>query len=355
VTTDIHVQILKEADYQHWTQFVAASPDGSIYSLPEYLETLCRAAGGRFCVLAAYRGDEITGGIALYERDSRWGVFVSPRPLLFNNGFVLRSYDTKYPSEQTSRHLQALYAVGEALAALSYACLTVASRPSFIDARPLLAAGWTASLRYTYVVPLVDPGKLWSRVEQNLRRLVTRCEREGMVLAEDYDFDAFYHLHAGTMERKEQGTYLAEPAFRRYFETLRAANLCRLFHARLPGGQAVASQLVLLGPHPVCHVVAAATDAAFLRTGASAFLRWKSFEALSTMGFAGVDLTDAALNPVTHFKSQLGGDLQLFLQLDAPRSWRYRLGTGAGAAFRRTRAALASPARRLLQTRTARP
>jgi hypothetical protein len=72
------------------------------------------------------------------------------------------------------------------------------------------------------------------------------------------------------------------------------------------------------------------------------------------MGFTGADLTDAALNPVTHFKSQLGGDLHLFLQLDAPRTWLYHLGKGAGAAFRRTRAAVSSQAGRLLRRRAAR-
>jgi hypothetical protein len=49
------------------------------------------------------------------------------------------------------------------------------------------------------------------------------------------------------------------------------------------------------------------------------------------------DLTDAALNPVTHFKSQLGGDLEMTLLLDAPRSLAYRIGSGAKALLARVR------------------
>ena len=36
------------------------------------------------------------------------------------------------------------------------------------------------------------------------------------------------------------------------------------------------------------------------------------------MGYVANDLTDAALNPVAHFKSQLGGDLELCLILEKP-------------------------------------
>jgi hypothetical protein len=83
--------------------------------------------------------------------------------------------------------------------------------------------------------------------------------------------------------------------------------------------------LVLQGPLATCHAAAAATDGAHMQSGVSAFLRWKVFEALAQLGCRSLDLTDAALNPVTHFKSQLGGDLELTLQLEAPRSTAFRL------------------------------
>ncbi len=345
--TDIHVQELREADFDGWTQLVSQSPDGSVYSLPQYLDVLCRAAGGHFSVLAVRRGEELAGGVALYERDSRRGPYVLPRRLLYYNGIVLRRYETKYPSEQTARNLKTMSALAEALLRRGYAALTLNCRGSVLDARPFIASGWSATLQYTYVVPIRDLPLLWSRVEQNLRRLISRCEREGMTVVDDDDFDTFYRLHATTMALKEQGLYLPEPAFRRYFEALHAANLCRLYHARLPDGRKVASQLVLLGPSPITHSVAAAADPEFLRSGVSALLRWKVFESLSAMGFSGNDLTDASLNPVTHFKSQLGGDLQLFFGLEAPRTWRHRALDGAATLYRRTFGALETAARRV--------
>jgi hypothetical protein len=328
---------LPESRYDEWLKFVAASSEGSIYAVPQYLAALSRAEGGRFAVLGVRHGDELAGGVALYESDSRYGRYVSPRPLLYYNGVLLRRYETRYPSEQTSRHLKTLEVLESAVTQRGYARLTLASRSSLTDARIFLAAGWGVVPRYTYVVKIGDLGSLWNRVERNLRRLVKRCEREGMSFHDEGDFDSFFRLHASTMDRREHQQYLSEAAFRGFFQQLRAASLCRLFEARAQGGRVIASLLILLGPNPVCHVGAAATDGEFRRSGVSAFLRWKSFEALSALGYVAADLTDAALNPVTHFKSQLGGELEMTLLLDAPRSLAYRIGSGAKALLTRAR------------------
>jgi GNAT acetyltransferase-like protein len=348
VTKEAEAVVLAESDFGAWVRLVSESPDGSVYSLPEYLDVLCRAAGGRFHVLAVRHGGELVGGVALYERDSSFGPYVAPRRLLHYNGLVLRRFGTRYPSEQTARHLRAMAALAEALARRGYARATLSCQSSVLDVRALVAAGWTATPQYTYVVDIRDKERLWSRIEQNLRRLIRRCEREGIGVSEDDDFDAFYRLHEETMKRVGAERYLPAGAFHRYFDALRAAGLCRLFHARRPDGRVLASQLVLLGRGDLAHTVAAAADPELLQWGASAFLRWKAFVALAEAGFAGNDLTDASLNPVTHFKSQLGGDLRLGLSLDAPRAWRLRMGQEAATISRRALGIVGRVARRAM-------
>jgi hypothetical protein len=340
---------LEPAAYDEWDGFVAASPDGAIYATTAYLDALCAAGGGRFRVLAVRRGDELAGGVALYERESPFGTYVSPRLLLYYNGLVLRRYDTKYPSQQTSRDLETLTALAEALDRGRYGAVLLKNRETVRDVRPFLARGWTVRPSYSYVVPVGDPPALWTRMEQNLRRLVTRCEtRDGVRCVEDDDFDAFYRLHQITLGRKDVAAYLPRAAFAIYLTRLRGLGLARLFHARLPDGRAIASQLVLLGPHPVTHTVSAAGDPEFSKLGAQAFLRWKVFEALAVLGYRANDLTDATLNPVTHFKAQLGGDLAVSLVLEAPGTRAYRWGTALQAWPRRARGAVGRVARRLV-------
>lgn len=326
MVAQVTTRFLAQSEYPHWSSLVVDSPDGSIYSLPGYLDALCAATGGHYRVLVAERDGQIAGGIALYERASRVGTWVSPRLLLYYNGFVLMPHDTKYPSQRTSWQLQTLTALEGELRNLGFARLRIKSRPTLFDVRVFRAQGWMVEPGYSYVVPISDLAAAWERVDKNLRRLIGRCREQGLVMTMDDDFEVFHRLHLQTHERKGAATYLPLDAFRAFFDRLRGQGLCRLYHARLPDGRVIASQLVLLGPHPVSHTVCAAADAEFLNLGASAFLRWQVFEDLAHAGYEANDLTDAELNPVTHFKSQLGGELAMWLKIARPDALRWRLG-----------------------------
>ena len=346
--SDVTIAVLPETRYPEWNELVAGSAEGSIYNTPEYLDALCAAAGGRYRILVARQGDELAGGIALYERDSILGRYVAPRLLLYYNGIVLRRGATIYPSVETARRLKTLAALAEAIAAARYGHVELRNGGALTDARPFLARSWTAHPSYSYVVPIADLAAAWARVEQNLRRLVTRCAQHGLAFTDDDDFDSFFALHAATMERKDAAVYLPRPAFAAFVTRLLTQHLGRLFHVRTTDGRVVASQLVLLGAHPVCHTVSAAADPEFTKLGVSAFLRWKAFEALSALGYRANDLTDAALNPVTHFKSQLGGDLQVSFVLKSQPTRRYRWGSAAARAYWRARRVAGATVQRVL-------
>jgi hypothetical protein len=78
-----------------------------------------------------------------------------------------------------------------------------------------------------------------------------------------------------------------------------------------------------------------------METGAAPLLRWTAFRSLSALGHRANDLTDASLNPVTRFKSQLGGDLETTMVLTSPSRARIKLGRAAEAAYLRVRGAAA--------------
>jgi len=318
VKDPLSVRYLDAGFYPAWSRLVASSPQGMIYSTPEYLDVLCAAAGGRFRMLGALRGEELVGGVALYEASSPFGISVSNRLLLYFNSLVLREYDTRYPSQRTARQLEILACLEEFLSRTRYARLRLHNHWSLIELRPFIAHGWTVRPSYTYLVPLTDLKDLWSRIDKNLHRLIERCTQHQVTVSADDDFEALYRLHRETHDRKASPLYLPHAAFRRYFEGLKSQNLCGLFTARLPDGRAVASQLVLLGNHPASHTVCAGADPEFMNLGTTPFLRWRVFEELAKLGYVVNDLTDAALNPVTKFKSQLGGNLQMNLLLSRP-------------------------------------
>ncbi len=312
---ELTTRTLGETEFASWNEFVAEAPSGSLYARTEYLDALCSATGGRFHVLAVHQGEQLVGGIGLYEEASRHGTFVSSRLLLYYNGPVVRQHDTKYPSEQTARHLKVLTVLEGELQRAGYGSISLKPRSTLVDVRPFLARGWTASHGYSYAVPIADLEQAWSRIEQNLRRLIDRCGRADVTFTADDDFDSFFRLHSDTMDRVDFRVYLPEVAFRSFYLTT--------------------------------HTVSAGADPEHFKSGVSAFVRWKSFEYLSGLAYTGNDLTDASPNPMTHFKSQLGGALVPLVELHGPESARYRWGTrlttlagtgrhAAGALVRRT-------------------
>jgi hypothetical protein len=341
---DFEAVVLDESKYSTWNELAASAPAGSIYSNTDYLNALCEATGGRFRVLGIYRGGQLTGGIALYEEESRFGTVLSNRLLLYYNGILIAPAKSSYPSERTARELAALTLLQAKLAQAGYAHTVVHNRAPIMDVRPFVSCGWRAYPSYSYVMTFPDLKAAWARIEQNLRRLIGRCESGGVVLAEDDDFESFFRLHLETHKRKGAPLYLSERRFARYFERLHGLGLSKLFHARTPQGQSVATQLVLMNKHATTHTVCAAADKAFLSQGVSPFLRWKVCEHLAQSGFTANDLTDASLNDVTHFKSQLGGELVMNLVLTRPDKSTYRLHRG----LRQTKSGFASLVKKLL-------
>lgn len=343
--------ILPEARYDEWTRFVEQAPHGSIYSTPAYLRALSAVTGGRFRILAVEKGEEIVGGVGLYEESGRGGSRVSPRLLLYYNGPVLVGLDSRYPYRETSEHLKILGEMESWLRSAGYGRLLLKAPAGLGDVRAFTSRGWSARPTWTYVVPISDLDATWGRIEQNLRRLVKRAEKEGVVVTEDDDFDAFHRLHTSTMDRKDRQVYLDKERFRTWFGTLHGLGLATLLHARLPDGTAVATALLLLGNHPVAHTVSAAADAEYQALGTNPLLRWESFRRLHERGFQAVDLTDAALNPVTRFKGQLGGDLRMSIEVEAPPSLRFRTWQLGRRLYLRSRSAAGSVVRGLLGRR----
>ena len=306
--SDVVCRKLHPDEYPGWLKLLAESPQGSVYANPSYLEILCRATGGSFSLLGVFRGSELVAGLPLYEQPITGGRSVANRLLLYYSGIVLKPLSTRYPSKATSKYLDSLDAIADWLTSAKYARV-ILNHQGMIDARPFLVRQWTARPGYTYVVPIADLPSAWNRVDQNLRRLVDRCAESGVSFSDDDDFESFFALHLQTHERKGAPLYLPKEQFAKYFIEIRSSGLGKLYQARLADGRAVAGQIVLFGQAGRSYTVCAGADSEFLNLGTTPWLRWEAFKVLSAAGYTSNDLTDAALNEITRFKAQLGGDL----------------------------------------------
>ena len=218
MATEYNVKHLTESEYERWDEFVASSPDGSIYSTAKYLDAFCDITSAKFKILAVQKNEEIFGGVALYERRSRLGTFVSPRLFLYYNGLVLKDFETGYPSKRTGRQIEIMSLLEEHLSSSKYARLSLNNRSTIRDSRLFKKQGWKVDINYTYVAPLTDLKLLWDRTEQNLRRLINRCEKQDIQFTKDDDFESFFKLHLEIHKRKGVSLYLPRDQFKRFYE-----------------------------------------------------------------------------------------------------------------------------------------
>jgi hypothetical protein len=310
MSSQISTRYLEPSEYEAWDRFVDTSRLGSIYSQSFFLRALCQAVGTNFRILGAFKGNELVGGMGVHYSPGKHGDMLHIRPMLYYNGLVISDFESKYPSVTSSRQTEVVNAILNELESGKYAAAEVSSTHAFDDYRPFLSRGWRMWPRYTYVVPISDPARQWEHAEQNIRRLISRCERDGMQLELSDDVDAFYTLNKNTYLRKGVQPYLSHDAFSQLYQSLRECGACQIYFAVTPDGQRAAGQVVLFSKHPTTHTWMAGSDPSFLQTGASAFLRWKAFEDLSKRGYQFNDMTDAMNDKVAKFKSQFGGSLE---------------------------------------------
>ena len=325
-TSDLQIRQVEKAEYPKWRAVLAAAPEGTNYQLPEYLAALSEVTGGSSRLLGIFRGKtELLGGIGLYLRRTRLGTAATSRLLLYYNGPFLEPAPSNFPYRRESYRRELLEALEAHLRTERLEYIRFKSREVENDYRPFIHRGWRAEPFYSYEIPLRDLESQWSRVDKNLRRLIRRGRDCGLTFTEHGDFDSFFDMHEEIHRRKNGPIYLSRTEFRYFIDTLISNDIGRLFQVSLPSGEPAASQLVLLGPHPVAHTLAAAAFEEHQHTGCNAFMRWSTCEWLSARGHTAVDLTDAHNPSVARFKGNLGSTLTMGLQVTLPAQASVRL------------------------------
>jgi len=315
-TSDLQIRQVEKAEYPKWRAVLAAAPEGTNYQLPEYLAALSEVTGGSSRLLGIFRGKtELLGGIGLYLRPTRLGTAATSRLLLYYNGPFLEPAPSNFPYRRESYRRELLEALEAHLRQERLEYVRFKARETENDYRPFVHRGWTAEPFYSYEIPLRDLEAQWSLIDKNLRRLIRRGRECGLTFTEHGDFESFFDMHEEIHRRKDGPIYLPRNEFRHFTNTLVKNDIGRLFQVSLPSGEPIASQLVLLGPHPVAHTLAAAAFAEHQSTGCNALLRWNTCEWLSARGHTSVDLTDAHNPTVAKFKSSLGSTLVMGLQV----------------------------------------
>jgi len=191
VKKDLTIQTIDEA--ARWDEFVAMSPQGSVFSSSRWLDAAADAQGGEPVILAVLKNGEIVAGVTFLSIVR--GVMrkaTSPAATPYG-GILFRPPPGKRASEAESFNLACAELIRGWLER-RYHTVFLVHTPALEDVRPFTWSGWSAPVRYTYLLDIADTDALWGLFERRVRTVIRNAE-SSLTLSGPVDIETFAVLY----------------------------------------------------------------------------------------------------------------------------------------------------------------
>lgn len=168
-------EIARVTDDAVWDAFVESSPQGSVFSTSAWMRAAAEAQGGEPVMLGVFENGRLSGGCAFLE--IKRGPFrKATAPVLAPYcGFLFAPFSGTRPSEEESRNAVCAGALIEFLQKRYHHVLLIHD-PRYLDMREFLWRGFSCQVKYTYILDLADPDKLWNELEDHKRRCIRKAD-----------------------------------------------------------------------------------------------------------------------------------------------------------------------------------
>jgi hypothetical protein len=304
----LEVRELESGQLEKWDRFVERSPQGTIFSESLWLE-LC---GYPFRVLACYKGEEIVGGVAVFEDESRNNTMETV-PLTPFQGFLFRNNSFMKPPLREKLEKKVSFALIEALER-RHRNITLCHHYNFEDVRPFYFhtygrdSQYIVTVRYTSVVDLTDMNRAWSKMEDNTHCEIHKGEKRGNSVEESDDFEIFDGIHRRTFERQGIERGIPSELLARMYAKLKNEDRCQLFLARNFDGSPTSACLAIWDDKRAYHWLAA-SDPDHRNDGSASLTLWAVFRRMGER-FPEIDLVGCNSPKRAAFKAGFGAILK---------------------------------------------
>ncbi|MFA6109886.1 MAG: GNAT family N-acetyltransferase [Candidatus Latescibacterota bacterium] len=307
-------EIREVEEPEAWDGFVRTAHGGTIFATSTWLDCAERATGCRAVRLGCFRGERLIAGVCGVEEHRGPLVRLATPVLTPHGGFLLAPVIAKGPAKLESEWHQAAPLLASHLLR-RYPHVRLVQGPGLDDHRPFTWAGWTARVRYTYLLDPTDPEALWERVERRTRTVIRKAERAGFTVRETRDMDLLGRQYRMVYDRGNGPAPVPAATVTRLAALALDAGLAEARTVVSPTGE-VASIVVFVRGWDTVHAWVSGADPAFNPTGATSLLYW---EYLTRAGLPRFDFVGANLPAVAHFKRGFGGDLVAYHALEGFR------------------------------------
>lgn len=301
-----------------WNRFVGESPQGSIFSESLWLRAMRRP----FRVYGCWKGEELIGGVAVFQDSSRPRSTGGIPPFTPFQGILLREPAGMRDTTRESRDRDVSFAIIRRLHQ-DFDDLTIPLHYTYRDVRPFYwetfgqAREYAAVIRYTYVVDLRHLETAWSRFDDNTRFEVRKAEKRGSRVGPSDDICVFEQMYRRTFERQGLDAEEESRLMRQLYDALKPAGRAQIFLAHNADG-VVTSGAVAVWDAKRAYYLLGASEPAHRNDGSASLTLWHMFQSVAER-LPEIDLVGCNSPRRGAFKAGFGGLLQPYFVMTIAR------------------------------------
>jgi len=308
--TALTVRELKQAEWEHWDEWLAQQPWSSPFSAAWWLDANCRAFGGHPLLLGVLDEEQLVGGVALRVMDA--GPIHMVRSSMLYNPFVIAV-------ESAQGRQKVLGALLEDIARRRLVVPPLTCTTDMVDLRQAVWHQWNMTASWTVVIAL----KTWalekdmSRSKLQQMRKAQRAEVTARV--EPPDADVLYNLMQATMSRHGREESLTREQLHILVEATGTHGMQTV--VRGVDGVPLSADFSMAHGPGVAYGIWAGNSAIGLTKGAPTAMYVSLLKELQTRGYEYFDWCGANLPGVSDFKLGFGGTLTTRLAISREPLW----------------------------------
>jgi hypothetical protein len=304
------VRELKQAEWDHWDQWLALQPWDSPFSSAWWLDANCRVFGGHPLLLGVLDGGELAGGVALRIMD------VGPARLVRSSML----YNPIVIAEGSARHRQKVLAtLLEDLARRRLVVHSLACTTDMVDLRQAVWLNWNLTASWTVMTAL----RTWVLEEdvsrEKLQQLRKAKRAEVAARVEPPDADVLYDLTQATMSRHGQDVRPTREQLRTLIAVIGIHGMQTV--VRGVDGIPLSASFVMAHGKRVAYDIWAGSSTIGMAKGASVARDVSLLKELQARGYEYFDWCGANLPGVSDFKLEFGGILTTRLAISREPRW----------------------------------
>lgn len=299
---NFEIRPLDESEFPLWDAFVDISPQGTVFHKSFWLG----ASGIKPVVYGYFKGGILCAGIPLVC-STRFGIKQALHPVLTPYlGVLFKRQDNKYVN-RISQEKEIGREIAQRLKN-DFHLVHFQFPPGSNDLQPFIWEGFSAGIRYTYIINLDSSlENIWNSMEDTRRNKLRKAEKESVNVALSDDFEVTFNLVEKTLARQEIKAEFKATAFR-YNEVLCRRNQCKSFLAKDRNGNSIAVAYIVWD-NKRSYYLLGGYDSSKRNNGASALAIWEAIKfTKEELGLREFDLEGSMLPQIEQFFREFGGE-----------------------------------------------